>query len=237
MELRHRRQFAGDQAGKLLAVLAVVVIVLPRLPDGGNLVEVASPITEDQVGTSQKILHILVGKGRVFRQFLRLPMVEKGQQRPGSRLLHRDQQSLVEGLAGLEALQRAFGFALFVCAQDVAGVVAEEVGGHAYGALDRSRQLDGLGYQRLLLPPCHFFLDADYGGDVPLVVQIEHIGHLHRRPAGLGQFPPGGQGLVVGDESLEDHPITSLLSLGGTVRTPSSSTARKNRGRMSCGLE
>ena len=40
VELRHRRQFAGDQAGELLAVLAVVVVVLPRLPDGGDLVEV-----------------------------------------------------------------------------------------------------------------------------------------------------------------------------------------------------
>ena len=75
----------------------------------------------DQVGAGQKILHILMGKGRMFRQFLRLPMVEKGQQRPSSRLLHRDQQRLVEGLAGLEALQGAFGFAFFVRAQDVEG--------------------------------------------------------------------------------------------------------------------
>ena len=38
--------------------------------------------------------------------------------------------------------------------------------------------------------------------------------------------------LVISRQHLQDHPLTSLLSHGGTVSTPSVRLARKNRGMM-----
>ena len=236
MDALHRAGLPGDQADAPGPVAGMVVMGFPGCPHRRVLMDEAPVRAEDQVAPGEKLVQLL-RQGGVLPGGLRLPGAEKTQHRPGRRGIHPRQDPFMEGLAGFEALPAPPGPALAVDAQDVAGIVPEEVGGYSDGTLHRRREGNDLGGQHRLVPPRLLGLDADDPLQGPVLPDAQGEGHLHRAPARGGDLSPVVQNLIVIGQGLEDHPRTSPLSRAGTFSTPFSSDPRKNRGWMSSGSE
>ena len=167
--------------------------------------------------------------------FAGLPGVEKGEDGLSSGGSNAIQQLVVQGCAGLEALNRAFRFAFFISPQQIGGVVAQKICRNAGGALYMGRNGTLDGSQHLLFAFLH-------GNVLVLCVQqpagiVDHQIKAHVEgvvPAGGRDGPLLQKLLVIRGERLQDHVNTSISR---QFSTPFSSLARKNCGRRFSGSE
>jgi hypothetical protein len=134
---------------------------------------------------------------------------------------------LVKVAEGLEGGARPLGFALGVDAENVAGVVPQEVGLEcrplsSASVREGQRSRDGLLARGVAL--------VDQRGVSAVGVEEHRKAHRlpsepHRRHRALRII---SQTIVILHESLEDHDLTSGLFHGGTEMTPPSILAWKN---------
>ena len=137
----------------------------------------------------------------------------------------------MQACSGVEAVPAALRLSLLVNAQQIGGVVPQEVGSNTNGTLYRGRQLfDRLGYQCLSL--FGRLLNIDNLRHLTVFIKAQGKADLCGVPSGRGNIAAQEKILVILRQRLQDHPLTSSLSHGGTTITPSVRLARKNRGVM-----
>ena len=167
--------------------------------------------------------------------FAGLPGVEKGEDGLSSGGSNAIQQLVVQGCAGLEALNRAFRFAFFISPQQIGGVVAQEVGRNAGRALymGGNGEFEGSRYLlfALLHERTHVLCVQQPAGIVDHQIKAHVEGVV---PAGGRDGPLLQKLLVIRGERLQDHVNTSISR---QFSTPFSSLARKNCGRRFSGSE
>ena len=138
---------------------------------------------------------------------------------------------MVQACGGAEAVPAALRLPLLVNAQQVSGVVPQEVGSNTNGTLYRGRQLfDRLGYQCLSL--FGRLLNIDNLRHLSVFIQTQGEADLCGAPSGSGNLAALEKILIISRQRLQDRPLTSSLSHGGTTITPSVRLAQKNRGVM-----
>ena len=209
---------------------------LPRPAHGGIFVRVARFRPKDQIAAGEDLLQRLRQRG-ILPNVLRLPLAEEGNHRPRGVGVHLPEYLLVERLARFKALPRPLGPALVVVAEHIAGVVAEEIGGHAHRPLHRRRELHDLGREHPLFAPDLLGLYGAHLSQRSAGVDAQGEGRLDGTPARGGNSALLFQRAIILRKRLQDHPRTSPLSRAGTRSTPSSSFPRKNRGLTSSGSE
>ena len=207
---------------------------LPCRADGGIVLRINAVHTECEIGAPGDFVE-RCAQSRVLRRHRRIPCVEKSENRPRGGALHTVQNRVVQLRRRLKTLAAARGLPLLIDAQQISGVVPEKVGRDAGRAFYRRgqnyllRPLDGL------FPGDDLLHSGDDLYHRAVFVETKREADLRGRPARCGDFPAREQILIIARQSLQNHPCTSPLSGGGTVTMPSVMTARKNRGRMSCG--
>ena len=165
----------------------------------------------------------------------RLPGIEKGEDGCSGGGINTVQQLVVQGGAGLEALNRSFRFAFFVGTQQIGGVVAQEVGRNAGRALYMGGNGEFEGSQYLLFAFLHertHVLCAQQPSGV-----VHHQIKAHAKgviPAGGGDVTSFQKLLVIRGERLQNHVNTSASRQSSM---PFSNLARKNCGRRFSGSE
>ena len=231
----HRPFLAGDEADASWAVGIGAIVALPGTPNFGIFMDIASIIAEEQIGPGQYVLPILCQSG-MLQCILRDPGAEEGQQGLSGGGIHTLQNRGMKRLAGGKARKGALRVSLIVCAQNVAGVIAQKIGGDPYCAFDRSREREHLGGEHSLFPSELLRLNGRNLLQRPVCGDRECIGGLDRPPAGAGKHACLHQSFVILGQRLQNHPRTSPLSRAGTSSTPSRRVPRKNRGRISSGF-
>ena len=225
----------GHQALHLHGVLAAAVLIpLPGFPDGGILLGVAAIHPEKEIRSGGNVLK-LPRKSRMLRCTFRLPGVEEGQDRPGNGRIHTVQNAVMQCGGRREALPAPLGLSLLIHAEEIGGVIPEEVRRNAHRALDSCRKLHFLRPQNGFLSGFHRLQDRNDLRQCAVSVQTQGKADPRGGPAGGGDISPPQQILIVPGQGLQDHPLTSLLSGGGTVMTPFTRPARKNFGVMFSG--
>ena len=184
----------------------------------------------------------MLQQGRRLQCLFRLPSIEKAENRLRHRAGHAVQQVVMPLGADAEAgacildgfavRRRVFAAAHFAGdAQQILGVVAEEAGGLAAGALDRRGQEHHAGKQLALLVCCaeHF-----HRRHLPIGSQTQAPLHLDGGPAGTLQRALCGERIIAPHERLQNH-FTTSQSVKSI--TPCTICARKNIGWMFSGSE
>ena len=136
----------------------------------------------------------------------------------------------VQGLCSSKAAGGALRFALAVCAQQVAAVVAQEVGRNGDASLHLCGQQELAGGQGLLFAAGDFLLQMEQLDKVAFRIQIQPVDHFDLAPSGAADFAlfhqifSLQQIFITMGQCLQDHRNTSQFR---TSRTPFSSLARK----------
>ena len=189
-------------------------------------------VGKDKIRVPGHILPAALEQGMAWCK-LRLPGVKEGEHGPCRRRVHIVQQRMVERRAGLKALFCALRLALFVCAQHVAGVIAEKVCRNAGRAQFMRGDAHLAGEKHLLFSAGCRLPAVDDVDQRARVIDLQLEAHAERLiPAGGGDFAFMEHFLVIHGERLQDHVTTSTFRQS---RTPRSKWALKNCARISCG--
>ena len=219
------RVAAGHQAEDILCAVgtACVVMVLPGVADGGVLRSRVPAVIEGQVAALHQIVPVLLqqGAGGCLSGVPARKKADDGLGRRGGGIL---QKLGVQGLCSGKAAGGALRFALAVCAQQVAAVVAQEVGRNGDASLHLRGQQELAGGQGLLFAAGDFLLQMEQLDKVAFRIQIQPIGHFDLAPSGAADFALFQQIFITMGQCLQDHRNTSQFR---TSRTPFSSLARK----------
>ena len=164
---------------------------------------------------------------------LGLPSVKEGKYRFCGGAFHIVQQRMVKRCAGLKALFCALRLALFVCAQHVAGVIAEKVCRNAGRAQLMRGDAHLAGEKHLLFSVDGRLPAVDDVDQRARVIDFQLEAHAERLvPAGGGDFAFMEHFLVIRGERLQNHVTTSTFRQSST---PRSKRALKNCALISCG--
>ena len=225
VEARDGRFLAGNEAGHDGRIVGRLQIgAIPCTGDGGIFKRFAAAHAEHEVAAREQRLPRR-SHDRIIDRSCGIPRLEEAADGRRRRRIHVGEKRKMPLPRRLEALARPVGFALRIDAEQVRGVVAQQVRGDSDGSLrllgNRPR-------------PSALFFGGDNAHEPPLKRQLQHERHLPGTPAGarhaVGML--GNQVLVIVGERLQDHRSTSLPA---TSITPLRMTARKNIGVMFCG--
>ena len=128
--LRHI-QLARNQT-LLLFSLHIAVIIVPRPADSRIVLGKTAVHSKNQVSALHQLLPA-VCQSRMGLGVFRLPCVKIGQNRFGNRGIHGVQQAVMQFPTGPETVPASLRLAFFIRAQQVAGIVPEEVWENADG--------------------------------------------------------------------------------------------------------
>ena len=174
----------------------------------------------------------------MLRRFSRLPGIKIAEDRFGCRGVDAVQNAVMQRAAGFKALHAALRFSFFIQAEHVARIVPKKVGKNAVGTFDGGGELLYLWPQRgFPFSDVHLLQGGDDFFQLSVLSQAERITDIDRAPTEGRDLSACQQIFIKLGKCLQDHRFTSSLSMEGTVRTPSLSAARKNKGRMSAGSE
>jgi len=189
-------------------------------------------VGKDEICIAGHILPAALEQGMAWCK-LRLPGVKEGEHGPCRRRVHIVQQCMVERRTGLKALFCALRLALFVCAQHVAGVIAEKVCRNAGRAQLMRGDAHLAGEKHLLFSAGCRLPAVDDVDQRARIIDLQLEAHAERFiPAGGGDFAFMEHFLVIRGERLQDHVTTSTFRQSST---PRSKWALKNCARISCG--
>ena len=208
-------------------------ILLPHFADGSIFLWIASIHAEQQVPSGGHVVE-LPDKLRMLCRVLRLPSVEESQYCAGNGRIHTVQHRMVQLCCGGKALPAAFRFPFLIDAEKIRGIVPQKVRCDAHCPLYRRGQRLGLRLHGLFAL-CSFLHRRNDLRQLTVFVYVKCIADLCRSPTGCSDLAACEEILIILRQRLQDHPLTSLLSGGGTVITPSTRLARKNFGVMFSG--
>ena len=232
VEPGHLCSLPGDEALAQNGVRrGLAVFPVPDGFDRRDIMEILPVHPEDQIAPLLQLLQV-GEEDRMLHRFFRFPPLEEPANRLGGGVFHRLQQPPVELDAALVAKQIPLRV-LFRQAQQVGGVVPQEVGLHTHRALCPQGKGHSLGDGHQLFAPPHLLGGGQQVCQLSLFIDAEGEGDLPFFPARDGGFPPLGQNLIIACKGGEDHRCTSLWVRSST---PFFSTARKNWGWISWGL-
>ena len=226
--------FSGHETLHLDAALAAVPIPLPCLADSGILLDLAAIHAKDEVAARGHIVELPDERRMLCRAF-RFPSVEKCQYCAGIGRIDAIQHRVVQLCRGGKALAAAFRLPFLVDAEQISGIVPQKVRGNADRSFHRCRQHHQLRLHDRLFTLCPFHHCRNDLRQLTVFVYVKCETDLRRGPAGRGNLTAREEVFVIPRQRLQDHPLTSLLSGGGTIITPSTRLARKNFGLMFAG--
>ena len=151
--LRHIR-IAGDKA-LLLFPLHIGIAGIPCETDRRVILSKDAVHPEDQVAALHEFLPA-VRQGGMGLGVFRLPSIKVGQNRLCGGGIHTIQKSVMQFPTSPETGKAAFRLALFIYAQQVAGIVPQEVGEDSHCPGDGRGKLHGGGTQLGFLSHQHF---------------------------------------------------------------------------------
>ena len=126
----------------------------------------------------------------------RVPAVKISKQRPGCGAVDIVQQPVVQRRTGIEALLCTLRLAFFVCAQQIGGIIAQQICRNTGRALDVRRYAHCTRGKDGLFAHLCFRAQVEHRNQLPGIVQAQLVAHFK------AVVPAGGRKLALPDKLL-----------------------------------